>query len=70
MAKYGNLDPTFPSTREAKFLTALIESAEAGDQQAYTAACVDFDQVVKLDHWKTNILLKIKKHIDEEPDFT
>jgi alpha-soluble NSF attachment protein len=31
---------------------------------------VEFDQVTKLDNWKTNILLKIKRGIQEEPSLT
>jgi alpha-soluble NSF attachment protein len=40
---------------------------EAGDQEMYTAAVYEFDQVTKLDNWKTNILLKIKRGIQDEP---
>ncbi|TDL28635.1 vesicular-fusion protein SEC17 [Rickenella mellea] len=70
MSKYASLDVSFPTTREAKFINALIEAVEAGDQESFTAACVDFDKVMKLDNWKTSILLKIKKNIDEEPSLT
>jgi alpha-soluble NSF attachment protein len=68
MAKYSSQDTTFSSTREAKFASVLIESAESGDEEAFTGAVVEFDQVVKLDNWKTSILLKIKRGIQEEPD--
>lgn len=70
MLKYGNQDTTFMSTREAKFLNALLEAVEAGDQEAFTGAVVEFDQVTKLDNWKTGILLKIKRGIEEEPTLT
>ncbi|GLB36109.1 putative vesicular-fusion protein SEC17 [Lyophyllum shimeji] len=70
LAKWGNQDATFPSTREAKFITFLIEAVEAGDQEAFTGAVVEFDQVTKLDNWKTNMLLKIKRSIQEEPGLT
>ena len=66
MQKYSNQDVTFASTREAKFINALIEAFENGDQDAFTAAVYEFDQVTKLDNWKTSILLKIKKEIGEE----
>ncbi|KAJ8083873.1 vesicular-fusion protein S17 [Marasmius tenuissimus] len=65
LQKYTNQDATFSSTREAKFLTALIEAVQAGDEQAFTGAVVEFDQVTKLDNWKTNILLKIKRGLGE-----
>lgn len=66
MLKYSNQDATFASTREAKFVNALIEALEAGDPEAFTGAVVEFDSVTKLDNWKTNILLKIKRGIQEE----
>lgn len=68
MQKYSSLDTTFSSTRECKFVNILIDAVEAGDQEAYTAAVYEFDQVTKLDNWKTNILLKIKKSIAEADD--
>ncbi|KAJ3479610.1 hypothetical protein NLI96_g8942 [Meripilus lineatus] len=70
LQKYSALDTTFSSTREAKFVNVLIDSVEAGDQEAFTAAVYEYDQVTKLDNWKTNILLKIKKGIQEEPGLT
>ncbi len=66
MQKYNTQDPAFPSTREAKFVNALVEAVEAGDQEAFTGAVFEFDQVTKLDNWKTSILLKIKRSIHEE----
>jgi len=70
LARYATQDVTFPSTREAKFLNALVDAVEAGDQEAYTGAVVDYDQITKLDNWKTSILLKIKKGIQDEPSLT
>ena len=63
---YSSLDTTFSSTRECKFLGFLIDALEANDQEAFTAAVVEYDQVMKLDNWKTSILLKIKRTIAEE----
>lgn len=67
LQKYSSLDTTFSSTREAKFINVLIDAVEAGDSEMYTGAVFEFDQVTKLDNWKTNILLKIKRGIQEEP---
>ncbi|KAG8966409.1 vesicular-fusion protein S17 [Tulasnella sp. 425] len=64
---YSKADLTFPSTREARFLLALIEAVERGDQEAFTGAVYEYDQVTKLDNWKTQLLLKIKKGIQDEP---
>lgn len=70
MENYSSQDPGFSLTREAKFLQALIDAVEAEDEEAFTAAVVEFDQVTKLDNWKTAILLKIKKSIQEEGGLT
>lgn len=70
MGKYASQDTTFSSTREAKFVNAITEAVEGGDQEAFTAAVVEFDQVTKLDNWKTGMLLKIKRAIQEEPGLT
>ncbi|KAG6842244.1 vesicular-fusion protein S17 [Blastosporella zonata] len=70
LTKYQNQDNTFPSTREAKFLVALVDAVDTGDQERFTAAVVEFDQVTKLDNWKTAILLTIKRGIQEEPALT
>jgi alpha-soluble NSF attachment protein len=43
----------------------LIDAVEAGDQEAFTGAVVEFDQVTKLDNWKTGMLLKIKRALQD-----
>ncbi|KAI6153627.1 soluble NSF attachment protein [Pisolithus tinctorius] len=65
--KYMAQDPTFASTRECKFVNAIIDAIQADDQQAFTGCVVEYDQVTKLDNWKTSILLKIKRTIESEP---
>jgi len=70
MAKYSSQDTTFSSTREAKFVNLLIEAFEQGDQEMFTGAVVEFDQMTKLDNWKTGILLKIKRGIQEDVRIT
>ena len=70
MTKYTSLDTTFSTTREAKFINILTDAIEAGDGEMFTGAVYEFDQITKLDNWKTNILLKIKRGITEEPSIT
>jgi len=65
--KYMSQDPTFASTRECKFVNAIIDAIQAEDQQAFTGCVVEYDQVTKLDSWKTMILLKVKHTIEGEP---
>ncbi|EJD04098.1 vesicular-fusion protein SEC17 [Fomitiporia mediterranea MF3/22] len=68
--RYESLDPGFSTRLEGKFLRKLIEAVESADVQAFSTACKDYDEVMKLDAWKTAILLKVKKTIDEEPGLT
>jgi alpha-soluble NSF attachment protein len=70
MSKYTTQDVSFGSTREAKFINALVEIVEAGDDEAFTGAVYEFDQITKLDNGKTSILLKIKKNIQQDPVLT
>ena len=64
--KYITQDPSFASTREAKLIDALAEAMEQDDVEAYTSAVVEFDQVMRLDNWKTNILLKVKRNLGQD----
>lgn len=59
-------DVTFPSTREAKFAKELVDSCEEADVDRYTDAIRQYDQVTKLDNWKTNVLLRVKKALEED----
>jgi alpha-soluble NSF attachment protein len=70
LERYENMDVTFRSTREAKFIKVLVESLEQSDEEAFTAAVFEFDQVTKLDNWKTAMLLKIKRGLQQAPGLT
>ena len=70
ISTYTQLDASFEQTREYKFLSGALEAVEGGDQEAYTSLVVDYDKMTKLDNWKTTLMLKIKRSIDEEPGLT
>jgi len=70
LQRYTTQDMTFGSTREYKFLEGLAEAVEAGDIEGFTEHVVEFDQLTKLDAWKTTLLLRIKQSISEEPSLT
>ncbi|KAI0124533.1 TPR-like protein [Hypoxylon sp. NC0597] len=65
LEKYRDLDPTFPSTREYQLLTDLIAAIEAGNQDQFTDKLFQYDQMSKLDKWKTTILVRVKNNIEE-----
>jgi len=66
LEKYRDMDPTFPSQREHQLLVDLYEAVEAGDQEMFADKLFQYDQMSKLDKWKTVILLKIKNSIEEK----
>lgn len=66
LEKYRDMDPTFPSTREHQLLVDLTAAVEGGDAEAYADKLFQYDQMSKLDKWKTTILLKIKNSIQEQ----
>ncbi|KAK2070887.1 hypothetical protein P8C59_005349 [Phyllachora maydis] len=71
LANYVELDPTFASTREHQLLTDLLAAVQSGKQEEFTDKLFAYDQMSKLDKWKTALLLKIKNQIQEaEDDFS
>lgn len=64
--KYQEMDYTFGSQRECKFLAEIIKANEDFDVEAFTQAVVEYDSISKLDQWKTTILLRIKNLIKKE----
>jgi len=62
---YPQIDNSFPSTREYKLLENLTTAVENSDQEAFSDNLYQFDQMSKLDKWKTKLLLKVKESIEE-----
>jgi len=66
LESYRELDPSFSQTREHQLLVDLSESAEEGDQEKFADKLFQFDQLTKLDKWKTTLLLRVKEGIEEK----
>jgi alpha-soluble NSF attachment protein len=66
MEKYREMDNSFASTREHQLLIDLAEAVEAGDQELFSDKLFQYDQISKLDKWKTTILLRVKSTIEEK----
>ncbi|KAF9954895.1 hypothetical protein BGZ72_004182 [Mortierella alpina] len=64
--RYCEMDVTFGSTRECQFLQSILAAVDNSDVGQFTGSVVEFDQLTKLDNWKTKILLEIKNSIGEE----
>ena len=69
--QYRDLDPGFAGSRENMLLTDLSQAVEEGDQDSFSDKLFQFDQLSKLDKWKTTLLLRVKNGIEkEEEDFS
>ncbi|KAI1631931.1 alpha-soluble NSF attachment protein [Biscogniauxia mediterranea] len=68
LEKYRDLDPTFPSNREHQLLVDLAAAIEAQDQDQFTDKLFQYDQMSKLDKWKTTLLVRVKGNIEEAGD--
>ncbi|KAJ4791846.1 Alpha-soluble NSF attachment protein [Rhynchospora pubera] len=68
LERYQDLDPTFSGTREYRLLADLATSMDEGDIPKFTEAIREFDSMTRLDPWKTTLLLRAKKTIQEKDD--
>jgi len=66
LSTYRDLDTSFASTREHQLLIDLSETLEQGEPDAFADKLFQYDQMSKLDKWKTTILLRIKNGIEEK----
>ena len=66
LESYRDLDPSFAQTREHQLLGDLVEAVEEGDQEKFADKLFQFDQMSKLDKWKTTLLLRVKEGIEEK----
>jgi alpha-soluble NSF attachment protein len=41
-------------------------ACEESDVERFTGAVYQYDQVTKLDNWKTGVLLRVKKALEED----
>lgn len=65
LESYREIDTTFASTREHQLLVDLAQAIENGDQEAFADKLFQYDQLSKLDKWKTTLLLRVKNNIEE-----
>jgi len=71
LERYRDLDNSFSQQREHQLLVDLAEACKEGDQDMFADKLFQYDQMSKLDKWKTRILLKVKNDIVAvEEDFS
>ncbi|OAL49954.1 alpha-soluble NSF attachment protein [Pyrenochaeta sp. DS3sAY3a] len=68
LERYRELDPSFVQQREHQLLSDLATAVQDGDQEAFADKLFQYDQLSKLDKWKTTLLLRIKNTIEEKGD--
>jgi len=66
LSKFEGLDYTFADSREGKFARQLVETVDGFDSEGFATACFEYDRISKLDPWKTTILVKVKRSIEEQ----
>ncbi|KKZ68382.1 hypothetical protein EMCG_00151 [[Emmonsia] crescens] len=65
LQNYRDLDNSFTTTREHMLLVDLAQAVEQGDAESFGDKLFQYDQLSKLDKWKTALLLRVKNNIEE-----
>lgn len=65
LARFDGLDYTFGESREGKFAQQLVDCTEQYDPEGFATACFEYDRISKLDPWKTSILVRVKRSIED-----
>lgn len=63
--KYRDIDLQFQGSREDMLLQGLHEAFEAGDDAMFATHLAEYDAVIRLDPWKTKILLAAKRRLQD-----
>uniref|UniRef100_M1BF97 Alpha-soluble NSF attachment protein n=1 Tax=Solanum tuberosum TaxID=4113 RepID=M1BF97_SOLTU len=58
---YQILHTTFLGTRECKFPMGLAAAIDKRDVAEFTSCLKEYDSIIKLDEWRTLVLLKVKE---------
>ena len=61
--RYEGFDASFASTREGQLLCQLTKAFEEVDDEAFTEAVREYDEISRFDAQKTSLLLEAKKKI-------
>lgn len=58
-----DIDLQFGGSRENNLLDSCREALAAADEKAFATAVAEFDSLTRLDTWKTNMLLRVKRRL-------
>lgn len=76
LEKYREIDPAFGTTQEHQLLLDLLRTIEDRRPDDYADRLYAYDQMNKLDKWKTAMFIRVKGNIeavaekDEEDEFS
>lgn len=73
LERFNDMDVHFPDSYESKLIAKLAKAVEETDLPGFTTALRDYDNISKLDNWKTTIFLRIKSQLEKavtQPDLT
>jgi alpha-soluble NSF attachment protein len=65
--KYKNIDFNLEGSRELKLVEACVEAIEVGDAEGFTTAVAEYDSLTRLDAFKTELLLRVKRKLIDSP---
>lgn len=63
--RYGDLDPSWSQSRQGGFYRKMVE---AQDVETFTQAVTEFDSLIRLNDWRTTLLLRVKRRMTEEQE--
>lgn len=63
LERYRDIDLHFAGSREAALLEAAADALSRADEKAFATAVAEFDSLTRLDGWKTNMLLRVKRRL-------
>jgi len=61
---YRDIDLNFAGSRECNLLEALADALDKCDEKGFATSVAEYDAMTRLDNWKTNMLLKVKRRIN------
>jgi len=71
LERYRELDPSFTQQREHQLLADLAQAVASKDEEMFADKLFQYDQLSKLDKWKTTLLLRVKEATtNAEEDFS
>ena len=63
LAKYSDMDQSFPQEKEGRLLADLSRAVNDGKEEDFADALFKYDRISRLDSWKTTVCLRIKNAI-------